>query len=684
MTEANVGLSPQQGQQRSWIFQANPAHFDLPEALKHLTRFRWWVKKYTSEIHKGDTAYLWLSGSNGGMVARAIVETDPAMMPDLPEEKPYDKDPGESVGLRVEIKINGLLRQPVTREDCKKHPVLSAMQLMKFAQGTNFPLSSGEAEALEVLTAGTWRTPTVPLSGQADTSLQARFARFRSDPLEQLRVRVRRWRAQELRSLLSEVDEIDLVTFNREVWSIRTSVQVGGEEVQLFGTFPVDAERIAKVRTALEQGQLELHGNSIWGSATRVYGAALKIRAEQKLENVRKGLRLLNDPSLTPLEKTEQICAVPGFGPNIATGLVMVYHPDEFAIWNKQSKGALAKLGCKVEPLSAFQDSVTKLRVELGAEDFIELDWFLFLLNQKVDRPRDSLERLADRLLVNLKYLTEIQQLLDDKGQVIFYGPPGTGKTYIARELARHFAGEGEAVKIVQFHPSYAYEDFVEGYRPHLHDGGQPGFKLVEGPLKRIAQRASENPEVIHVLLIDEINRGNIAKVFGELYYLLEYRNEAIDLQYGDAKRFSLPENLWIIGTMNTADRSIALIDAALRRRFYFIPFFPDQPPIQGLLRRWLERNQPDFLWVADVVDRANQQLGDRHAAIGPSYFLREDLSEDWVRTIWRRSIEPYLEEQFLGEEDQLKRFDLELLRKGPSEPSAPGTGGSNASSSTA
>jgi 5-methylcytosine-specific restriction protein B len=165
---------------------------------------------------------------------------------------------------------------------------------------------------------------------------------------------------------------------------------------------------------------------------------------------------------------------------------------------------------------------------------------------------------------------------------------------------------------------------------------------------------------------------------------LLEYRDEEIDLQYGDAKRFSLPKNLWIIGTMNTADRSIALMDAALRRRFYFVPFFPDQPPIQGLLRRWLTRHQPDFLWIADVVDRANQQLGDRHTAIGPSYFLRDDLSDDWGRIIWKRSIEPYLEEQFFGEEDQLQLFDLERLRKGQAEPTTPETGDDLASSTTA
>jgi len=119
-------------------------------------------------------------------------------------------------------------------------------------------------------------------------------------------------------------------------------------------------------------------------------------------------------------------------------------------------------------------------------------------------------------------------------------------------------------VEIVQFHPSYAYEDFVEGYRPTLTDAGQPGFELVPGPLKRVAEKAVANPETKHVLLIDEINRGNIAKVFGELYYLLEYRDQKINLQYNHKEQFGLPKNLWLIGTMNTADRSIALIDAAL------------------------------------------------------------------------------------------------------------------------
>ncbi len=275
--------------------------------------------------------------------------------------------------------------------------------------------------------------------------------------------------------------------------------------------------------------------------------------------------------------------------------------------------------------------------------------------------PYPTLEALAGALLFEPTDLARIERLLADKGQCIFYGPPGTGKTFVARELARFLAGSDERVEVVQLHPSYAYEDFVEGYRPRL-IAGQPGFQLVDGPLKRIAQAALRAPHARHVLVIDELNRGQVAKVFGELYYLLEYRGESVVLQYSGLP-FALPRNLWIIGTMNTADRSIALVDLALRRRFYFVPFFPDEPPVEGLLRRWLARHAPELSWLADAVDRANELLRDRHTAIGPSYFLRPGLTEEWVELIWEHAVLPYVAEQLYGEEERLREFTLDRLR---------------------
>ena len=283
-----------------------------------------------------------------------------------------------------------------------------------------------------------------------------------------------------------------------------------------------------------------------------------------------------------------------------------------------------------------------------------------------------TLASLAQDLLLPRDFLEDIAALLEEKRQVIFQGPPGTGKTFVAQALAECLAGSGERVTLVQFHASYSYEDFVQGFRPVIGDDQQAGFTVTDGPLVRAADAARDEPEVKHFLIIDEINRGNLAKVFGELYFLLEYRDKAIGLQYQgeEDEPFSLPANLYIIGTMNTADRSIALVDLALRRRFYFVEFAATEEPVRGLLRRWLDANElGDMAWVADVLDLANSKLGDRNAGLGPSYFLRRGadgnpgLTDGDVRRIWQHSILPYIEEQRFGDPDVREEFALATLR---------------------
>lgn len=293
--------------------------------------------------------------------------------------------------------------------------------------------------------------------------------------------------------------------------------------------------------------------------------------------------------------------------------------------------------------------------------------------------PSVGLPELATKLHLSTSWLRRVHDLLLRNRQVIFYGPPGTGKTYVARELARHIAGDPEQgrVEIVQFHPSYSYEDFIEGFRPTVSDGSI-GYSLEPGPLKILADAARQSDEP-HVLLVDEINRANLPKVFGELLYLLEYRNEDIRLQYSH-DRFSLPDNLFVVGTMNTADRSIALIDAALRRRFRFVPFFPHEGEIKGLLRRYLEGQERDTgLWVADALDGVNAELrellGGPHLQVGPSHFMVKEeveLNLDRVEEIWEFSIHPYIEEQLFGREEQIAKFTFDevRIRYGPDDAS--------------
>ena len=336
---------------------------------------------------------------------------------------------------------------------------------------------------------------------------------------------------------------------------------------------------------------------------------------------------------------------------------------------------AAASEGEEYEHALAFLDRLVERTKALGLErprnrlEAHSVVWMNETSEPPVEDPTggggtpDNLEALADELLLQPDFLRNIERLLDDKAQVIFQGPPGTGKTYVARKLAQCLAGARDRVRLVQFHPSYAYEDFVQGYRPTLDAEGRASFALRDGPLVQMADKARQEPGAKHFLVIDEINRGNLAKVFGELYFLLEYRDEAMRLQYSD-QPFGLPRNLYIIGTMNTADRSIALVDLALRRRFHFVEFHPDKPPVEGLLGRWLDANAEGLEWVGDIVDLANRKLANREAATGPSYFMQDDITEDKVELTWEHNVLPYIEEQLYGQHDRLAEFALDRLRR--------------------
>ncbi|MCU4746515.1 MULTISPECIES: DUF4357 domain-containing protein [unclassified Streptomyces] len=276
-------------------------------------------------------------------------------------------------------------------------------------------------------------------------------------------------------------------------------------------------------------------------------------------------------------------------------------------------------------------------------------------------------DTLTDDLLVHDRaWLEEVRVLLLDERQLVFHGPPGTGKTYLAMKLAEYFGGGPEQVKIVQFHPSYAYEDFFEGFRPvEDPETREVAFRLSAGPLRELADLASRegNRHLPHFLIIDEINRANLAKVFGELYFLLEYRTKSVRLTYsGDD--FALPPNLFVIGTMNTADRSIALVDAAMRRRFAFVELSPRTEPTAGLLPRWLKREGLDMA-PAHLLDALNERIGDPDFAIGPSYLMKPGVYRDnGLDRTWRTKILPLLEEHHYGEGlDIGARYGLDALR---------------------
>ncbi|MFE9562880.1 DUF4357 domain-containing protein [Streptomyces sp. NPDC006487] len=322
------------------------------------------------------------------------------------------------------------------------------------------------------------------------------------------------------------------------------------------------------------------------------------------------------------------------------------------------SKAIIDGLGVSDEELA---EEARDTAAESGAEPAA------LIARREVELPQPT-EELREKLNVHhVDWLQEIRDLVEDEKQLIFYGPPGTGKTFLAQEIAEFLGAGREQVKLVQFHPSYAYEDFFEGFRP-IEDPQthEVAFRLTAGPLREFAKvaRREGNRHIPHFLIIDEINRANLAKVFGELYFLLEYRDRSVRLTYS-GEDFFLPRNLFIIGTMNTADRSIALVDAAMRRRFAFVELSPRIEPAAGLLRRWLaaEGKDPE---PADLLDALNVRIDDADFRIGPSYLMKPGVFRDGgLERTWRTKILPLLEEHHYGEGVDIEgRYGLPTLRR--------------------
>ena len=277
----------------------------------------------------------------------------------------------------------------------------------------------------------------------------------------------------------------------------------------------------------------------------------------------------------------------------------------------------------------------------------------------------------------------EIDLLLDrlrTKKNLILQGPPGTGKTWLAKRLAFALMGQKDDSKVraVQFHPNLSYEDFVRGWRPT----GEGKLSLADGVFMEAIKAASKDPSVKFVVVIEEINRGNPAQIFGELLTLLEAGkrtpNEALELCYPDAdgkrRPVHVPENLYVIGTMNIADRSLALVDLALRRRFAFIGL---EPKLGRAWRDWVVKEcVVDPALVADIEHRiaelndqiaADARLGKQfrigHSYVTPAYRLEAGNTKKWFKQVVETEIGPLLDEYWFDAPDEAQKARARLIQ---------------------
>ena len=296
-----------------------------------------------------------------------------------------------------------------------------------------------------------------------------------------------------------------------------------------------------------------------------------------------------------------------------------------------------------------------------------EYEFLIDMIRDENPLPKEEKrEKYGKTDFLNEVYMTEsrydmLLSVLKTKKNIILQGAPGVGKTFTARRLAYSIIGEADdsRVEFVQFHQNYSYEDFMMGYKP-VNDG----FELKYGIFYRFCQKAANQPDKDFFFIIDEINRGNLSKVFGELLMLIEpdYRGTRITLAYNGLS-FMVPKNIYIIGLMNTADRSLAMIDYALRRRFSFFEIEPGFDS-DGFVKYKNSLNNDTFNGLIEQVQELNKEISrdkslGKGFCIGHSYFCGQvSCSDDWMYSIVEHDILPMLSEYWFDDSVKLQRWE--------------------------
>ena len=283
--------------------------------------------------------------------------------------------------------------------------------------------------------------------------------------------------------------------------------------------------------------------------------------------------------------------------------------------------------------------------------------------------PTKAVEKYTKADFLNEVFMEEqdfdiLQHLIKMKKNIILQGAPGVGKTFCAHRLAQAIMGEKDESRIalIQFHQNYSYEDFVMGYKP----AGET-FELQKGIFYKFCVTAANHPDQEYFFIIDEINRGNLSKIFGELLMLIEkdYRGKKLTLAYKDEK-FSVPENLYLIGMMNTADRSLALIDYALRRRFSFFEMQPgfDSNGFKNYLKK---KNNPRLNELVELIKELNRQIEaddslGKGFEIGHSYLCTQNtITDEWLKAVVNYDILPMLQEYWFDNKQEVNKWSQKL-----------------------
>lgn len=598
-----------------WIFQGNPKFYDVVSAINDLDEITWAVNQFQKQIKKGDQAYIWLSGPGGGIVASGYVSSTPEIREPIEDDiynrsEELNSKPFLAVDIQIEKKLTDFIveRTLLLADERTKN-----MQILTYPGATNFQVTKEENAVIQSIIDRSYEH--IPASTPIDIQVKDKKRYWMYAPGEGSRF----WEEFHQKGIMG----------------------IGWEEIGDLKPFPTKNAIKEKMRQVYEEDLSYMNaGHATWQFANEIEIGDVVF--------VKKGLKKIIGRGIVASdyyfdESREEYN-------NLRK--VEWTHKGE---WDHEGQIVLKTL----TDITPYTDYCVKLENTFEDSTDVSPDWEENEYHYESYHEEDF---LSEVYMSKEKYHT-LKNLLIRKKNLILLGAPGVGKTYAAERLAYSMMGKKDKsrVQVVQFHQSYSYEDFIMGYRPD-----DNGFSLSKGPFYEFCKKA-EPDDRPYFFIIDEINRGNLSKIFGELLMLIEddKRGKELRLLYSD-EQFSVPENVYIIGMMNTADRSLAMIDYALRRRFAFFEFEPAFHS-EGFKEYQENVGNEKFDKLIETVSVMNNAIAEDSSLgngfrIGHSYFsTRLDIDDNWLSEIVEYELIPLINEYWFDEPSQLEYWNSKL-----------------------